>query len=220
MYSLIIFDWDGTLVDSIARIVASIRSSIQDVGLPSLDDHQLKDIIGLGLPEVMQVLYPYESKAIHSQLCERYTHYFLQESNIPVRSFPGVDAALGKLSSQGLMLAIATGKSRKGLTRSLQATDWDQYFTYSRCADETLSKPHPKMLEELLEETSVRPENALMIGDTEYDLEMAQLAGVDRVAVSYGVHELSRLKQYKPKLIIDHMHELVDWLDDKLLVRT
>ncbi len=220
MYSLIIFDWDGTLVNSIARIVASIRSAIQDVGLPNLEDHQLKDIIGLGLPEVMQTLYPQESKATHGQLCDRYTHYFLKESAIPVCSFPGVNAALGQLFNQGLILAIATGKSRKGLTRSLQATDWSQYFSYSRCADETLSKPHPKMLEELLEETSVRPENALMIGDTEYDLEMAQLAGVDTVAVSYGVHELSRLRQYKPKLIIDHMHELVDWLDGKSLIKS
>ncbi len=212
MYSLIIFDWDGTLVDSVARIVASLRLAIDDLNFPELEDEKLKDIIGLGLPEAMQTLYPDASTADYERLRERYAHFFLQSNDIPAHPFPGVGVALDRLSGQGLTLAVATGKSRKGLNRALHDSGWKKYFAHSRCADETLSKPHPKMLEELLEEAAVRPENALMIGDTEYDLDMAQRAGVDRVAVSYGVHELSRLRRYQPGLIIDHMDELVDWL--------
>ena len=218
MYSLIIFDWDGTLVDSVARIVASIRLAIEDVGLPALADDRLKDIIGLGLPEAMRALYPQVPTMTHDRLRERYAHYFVQSGNIPVHAFPGVEAALHKLSDQGLTLAVATGKSRKGLNRAMQDTGWTKYFAHSRCADETLSKPHPKMLEELLEEAAVQPEHALMIGDTEYDLEMAQRAGVDRVAVSYGVHELDRLQRFQPNLVIDHIDELLDWLASRLRV--
>ena len=212
LYSLIIFDWDGTLIDSAERIVTCMQIAMREVGLPVLSDHAIRQIIGLGLPEAFQQLYPGIDMREMERMRDYYAKHFIGNEIPASQLFPGVAESLDRLKTQGFQLAVATGKSRKGLNRVFSETPWGDYFCASRCADETRSKPHPQMIHELLEETGVVPKRALMVGDTEFDMEMAQLAGVDRVAVSYGVHETERLKKYEPVLVVDQINQLNDWL--------
>ena len=188
---LIVFDWDGTLMDSQARIVACMREAIQDVGLPSHDEDNLKNIIGLGLYEALNMLYPEGSEEDYQRLTERYRHHFLDANDTPSGLFDGAYELITALHDAGHFLAVATGKGRKGLDKVLAETRLGEYFHYTRCADETFSKPHPQMLLDIMEYTGMAPEQTLMIGDTEYDLQMANNAGVKSLAVSYGVHEMS-----------------------------
>ena len=212
-YQLLIFDWDGTLVDSIARIVEAMRVAAADSALPCRDERAIKGIIGLGLPEAIRTLYP----EIDDPLCverfrRRYSdHYqFLEEQ--PSALFPGVADALEAFRAEGYRLAVATGKTRRGLDQVLAGRDWLEYFDVTRCADETASKPDPLMLHEILAFCGVRRENALMVGDSPFDLRMAHRAGVDSVAVGYGAQSLEELLKESPRLAIDHFDELRHWL--------
>jgi phosphoglycolate phosphatase len=212
VYSLIIFDWDGTLMDSEIYIVASMQSAMQEQGLPVLTAAAVRDIIGLGLSEAVKILYPNEPDNRRAGICEAYSRHFVAGDTAALELFPDAEDVLRDLKTAGYRLAIATGKTRKGLDRLLAYNGWHGYFHGTRCADETQSKPHPQMLHELLEEFDCSAEQALMVGDTEFDLEMASNAGIDSVAVSYGVHEVSRLEAHAPRLIIDQLLELRDWL--------
>ncbi|PSL10005.1 phosphoglycolate phosphatase [Marinobacterium halophilum] len=214
MYKLLIFDWDGTIIDSTQRIASCIRSSAHDLGLPVPSWEASKDIIGLGLPEAIKVLFPTEGDAIIEPLSKRYSHYYTVADETPIALFPGVQHTLESLKAKGYRLAVATGKSRAGLEHVLAETGLGWLFETSRCADETTSKPDPHMLHELLHETGVGPGHALMIGDTEYDLEMGRRAGMDTLAVSYGAHHLDRLRVLNPVKEIHHFTELEVWLDD------
>lgn len=213
-YRLLIFDWDGTLVDSIGRIVESIRQAAELCQLPQCSDEAIKGIIGLGLPEAIQALYP----GLHDRvLIERFrqaysAHYLLLERE-PSALFAGVEEALALWREQGYCLAVATGKSRHGLQRVLQGRGWLDYFDITRCADETASKPHPRMLHEIMAHCGVAPERALMIGDSAFDLQMARNAGVDSVAVGFGAQSLASLRAYGPRLAIEDFSELRAWLD-------
>lgn len=211
-YKLVIFDWDGTLIDSAQRIVTCMQMAMEESGLPVLGDEPIRQIIGLGLPEAFQQLYPGLPLAAMERMREGYSQHFIADRVPPSAMFPGVEHTLMQLQKQGLQLAVATGKSRRGLNRAFHEDNWGRFFVASRCADETRSKPHPQMLHELLEETGVEPAQALMVGDTVYDMEMAQRAGVDRVAVSYGVHTLERLDAFAPVLRVHQMIQLSDWL--------
>lgn len=213
-FELIIFDWDGTLIDSEARIVNCMRAAIQDLQLPSRSQAQLRNIIGLGLQEALASLYPGRDVSDYQALVERYRHHFLVEDDTPSALFPGVDELLNTLRERGHFLAIATGKGRVGLDKALSETGLEDAFDFTRCADETRSKPHPQMLEEIMERLGVEKEVTLMVGDTEYDMQMANNAGTAGLAVSYGVHEKSRLLACNPLACVDDPGTLHRWLLD------
>ena len=212
MYKLIIFDWDGTLCDSASRIVHCMQLAMTDVGLPVLADEAIRNIIGLGLPEASRVLYPDGDSEQLEQLRQRYSHHYVANQAIDSPLFPGASNLLADLKTAGKLLAVATGKSRKGLNRVLEQFNLDGVFHSTRCADETRSKPDPLMLEELMAELQLNPSECVMVGDTEFDLAMAQQAGMDRIAVSFGAHNVARLQQYQPRLVVDDLTELGDWL--------
>ncbi|WP_421862933.1 HAD family hydrolase [Motiliproteus sp.] len=209
---LIIFDWDGTLIDSADRIINCMQQAASDCELPVPGAEAVRNIIGLGLPEVFELLFGGLDDHQEAQMRERYKHYYIDRNETPTEFFPGVIEGLQRLREQDYCLAVATGKSRMGLDRVFEETGLGEMFDHSRCADETRSKPHPLMLEELLQESGVGRERALMVGDTEYDLEMAAKAGVASVGVSYGAHHPDRLQAFRPKLVIDHFSELECWL--------
>lgn len=211
-FQLIVFDWDGTLIDSEARIVNCMRASIQDLQLPARSDAQLRNVIGLGLQEALATLYPDDDPLIYQDLIERYRHHFLVADDTPSELFAGVGALLDTLSGRGHYLAIATGKGRVGLDKALGDTGLGDYFDFTRCADETRSKPHPQMLEEIMDRLGVTPEQTLMVGDTEYDMQMANNAGTAALAVSYGVHEKQRLLACEPLDCVDDISALHAWL--------
>jgi len=212
MYSLIIFDWDGTLMDSELHIVESMQAAMHEQALEVLSAAAVRDIIGLGLPEAVHTLYPDQAESRRASLCEAYSRHFVAGDPATLELFPEAEAVLSDLKAAGHQLAVATGKTRKGLDRLLAYNNWLSYFHGTRCADETSSKPHPQMLHELLVEFDCPPERALMVGDTEFDLAMAVNAGIDSVGVSYGVHDVARLQQHQPRLIVDRLSELRDWL--------
>jgi phosphoglycolate phosphatase len=215
VYKLLIFDWDGTIIDSASRIVSSMQSAAADCGFPVPSDDEVRNIIGLGLPEAIAVLIPGVDQQGIEQMRLRYGHYYLGEDETPTPLFAGALHSLESMHKRGMRMAVATGKSRRGLKRAFAETGLAYVFETSRCADETTSKPHPHMLEEILAETGVKPEEAVMIGDTEYDLEMGQRAGMDVIAVSYGAHHLDRLKGYNPVLEVHHFPELEQWLEQQ-----
>jgi len=212
-YELLIFDWDGTLVDSIGRIVESILVAATKCDLPRLDENSIKGIIGLGLPEAIAVLYPGETdRKLVEAFRRAYADHYLALESEPSALYPGVATALQHFRDQGHQLAVATGKGRRGLDRVLAGQGWSDFFDVTRCADETASKPDPLMIHEILEHCGVSPGRALMIGDSVFDLEMARRAGVDSVAVSYGAQPLEVLLSCSPRMAINHFSELGDWL--------
>ena len=212
-YQLLIFDWDGTLVDSIGRIVASLRQAADACELPQLSDERLKGIIGLGMLEAIDCLYPgLRSTALVDRFRRSYgEHYLLLESQ-PSALFPGVLDALEAFRSEGYRLAVATGKSRRGLHAVLEGRGWLDYFDVTRCADETASKPDPLMLHEILAHCQVNPDQALMVGDSVFDLQMAKRASIHCAAVGHGAQSLDTLKAESPTLAIEHFDELRVWL--------
>ncbi|WNO07648.1 HAD-IIIA family hydrolase [Teredinibacter sp. KSP-S5-2] len=208
---LFIFDWDGTISDSAAKIVRCMQSSAEDAKVEVLDDETIKNIIGLSLPKAVRTLYPNADQSKCDEIKEGYSSHFLSADTIPSPFFPGVMDTLEELKARGHKLAIATGKSRKGLNRVLNNLDMSEFFDSTRCADETASKPHPQMLNELLTEFEVSAAEAVMIGDTEYDMEMAMSIDMHRIAVSYGAHHVDRLKPYYPNMCIDRFDQLLSW---------
>lgn len=209
---LFIFDWDGTLSDSTGIITRAMQQAARDSGWQVPEDHQVHDIIGLGMPEALARLFPGSSAKTHQTLREHYaTRYVAAEQTEPPQLFPGVMETLTHLRDQGYRLAVATGKSRLGLNRVFRAMGLEGFFDASRCADETASKPHPLMLRELLEQFGASAEEAVMIGDTEYDMDMGLRADMARIAVSYGAHHIDRLRPFGPELCMDEFAELLTW---------
>ena len=212
-YHLIVLDWDGTLVDSEGYIVASFQRALQDLGLPPLPYAMVRGIIGLGLIEACEVLLPEHSHADRQFVADRYCHhYFVGSEKTPPQLFPGVQETLSWLCDNGYLLAVATGKGRRGLDRSLRETGLSRFFHATRCADETRSKPDPQMLLEILAELQLPAARAIMVGDTEYDLEMAHRAAMDRVAVTYGAHEVASLRRWDPLVCLEEFSGLRTWL--------
>ncbi|GMQ87831.1 MAG: HAD-IA family hydrolase [Gammaproteobacteria bacterium] len=214
---LIIFDWDGTLMDSETQIVHAMSGAIDDMELEKRTVDQCRNIIGLGLKEAVDALYPGRDAAFQQQFVEHYRHHWFSIAHTS-ELFPGAGETLRLLKESGFLLAVATGKGRAGLDKVLLNTGLENVFSATRCADETQSKPHPQMLSEILQELDTEPHQALMVGDTEYDLLMAINAGINSVAVSYGVHERERLMQHQPLVCLDNISELVDWLAEEGLV--
>lgn len=211
-YKLIIFDWDGTLMDSEAKIVSCLLASARDLELEIPSVAQAKNVIGLGLHEACVQLMPGSDHGLHLKMADRYRYHFLSANETPSQMFAGVETMLKSLDDAGHFLAIATGKGRQGLDAVLQETELKHYFHATRTADETISKPHPQMLHELLDFFGLEANEAIMIGDTEYDLQMASNARMDSLAVSYGVHEVERLLQHQPKSCVHSIEEMHNWL--------
>jgi phosphoglycolate phosphatase len=210
-FDLIVFDWDGTLVDSTHAIVESIQGAAEDAGLPIPSAAASRGIIGLELHRAIATLFPEATEAQVLYLAERYRYHFLvRDHAIPM--FEGVPEAIEELASAGFMLSVATGKTRRGLDRAMKATELHPHFLASRCADECFSKPHPQMLHEIMDELGAVPERTLMIGDTSYDLQMAGNAGVRSLAVSYGAQPLESLLEHGPLAHFDRFTQLHRWL--------
>lgn len=211
-YELIVFDWDGTLMDSVAKIVNCFEGALCDAGAPSPGEAAIRQIIGLGLAEAVAVLLPGAAAALRTQVAERYREHFLHLDSTGTALFPGVREGLEELARRGHLLAVATGKARRGLDRVLHETGTAGLFVATRCADEAYSKPHPRMLEDILDRTGFTAERALMVGDTEYDLQMARAAAVDGLAVSYGVHTRDQLLAHGARACVDSFAEVCAWL--------
>ncbi len=212
VYKLIIFDWDGTLMDSQARIVACLKISAEEMQLSPLTEDTLKKVIGLGLNEAVLSLYPDLLDDQVTYFADRYRYHFITANDTPTGLFKDVRPMLEQLIDRGFMLAIATGKARRGLEPVLAETGLKSLFHGSRCADETRSKPHPQMLEELLDEFAVTADEAIMVGDTEYDMLMAKSLDMDALAVSYGVHDKADILKHEPLSCVDSVSELSKWL--------
>lgn len=210
-FQLLVFDWDGTLMDSAAAIITSIQLSCGDLGLPIPARERAAHVIGLGLKDALSYAVPELPPSDYGKLAERYRHHYLaREPDIDL--FPGIAEMLPALQEAGHVLAVATGKTRAGLERVLDANRVRQYFTAYRGADQARPKPHPAMLHELMEELAVTPESTLMIGDTSHDLQMAVNAGVAALGVSYGAHPLENLTALNPVACVDAPHSLASWL--------
>lgn len=210
-FDLIVFDWDGTLVDSTHAIVESVQGAAEDAGLPIPSDAAARGIIGLELHRALATLFESVSEEQVRYLAERYRYHFLvRDHAIPM--FEGVAEALEELTEEGFMLSVATGKTRRGLDRAMSTTGLHPHFLASRCADECFSKPHPQMLHEIMDELGVMPERTLMIGDTSYDLQMASNAGASSLAVSYGAQPLEALLEHAPLAHFDRFTKLHQWL--------
>ncbi|MDD1965558.1 HAD-IA family hydrolase [Pseudomonas putida] len=211
-YDLLIFDWDGTLSDSIGRIVVAMREAAGLAGRPVRDDFAIKGIIGLGLPEAIRTLYPDITTNDLIDFRQHYADCYMAMDVEPSKLFDGVLESLEAFRAEGYCMAVATGKARRGLDRVLKAHGWLDYFDATRAADETASKPDPLMLNEIMAHCAVPPARSLMVGDASFDLMMARNAGMDSVAVGYGAQALDSLRQYEPRLAIEHFSELRTWL--------
>ena len=210
-FELLVFDWDGTLMDSTALIVASLQAACADLGLPVPADERAQHIIGLGLHDSLAYVLPGISPALYPRVAERYGHHFRQrDPQTPL--FSGVAQTLHELAAAGHRLAIATGKSRRGLDRALEQSGLATVFHATRCGDESSSKPDPRMLIDLMRMLDAAPAATLMIGDTTHDLQMAINAGVAGVAVAYGAHPRAKLAALQPLVCVDQPHELWQWL--------
>lgn len=210
-YELVVFDWDGTLLDSAGAIVNAIKASSRDLGLPEPSDARARHVIGLGLTDALRHAVPELPPERYQEMVERYRFHYLSADN-QLALFAGVPEMLLRLQAAGHLLAIATGKSRQGLERALDHSGLRPFFQASRCADECHSKPHPQMLEELMAEFGVAAEATVMIGDTSHDLQMASNAGVAGLAVTYGAHAHEHLLEHKPLACLHTVGELDQWL--------
>ena len=212
-FDLIVFDWDGTLMDSTAHITRSIQSACRDLGLPVPDDQAASYVIGLGLRDALQIAAPTLDPADYPKLADRYrVHYLTGDPTIEL--FVGARVMLENLRDSGYLLAVATGKSRVGLDRALNAVDLVDMFDVTRCADETFSKPHPQMLHEVMDVVGQTPARTVMIGDTTHDLQMALNAGTAGIAVTYGAHPEAPLLELSPRFCAHSVAELGAWLGE------
>jgi phosphoglycolate phosphatase len=210
-FDLIAFDWDGTLFDSTTLIARCIQAACADVGTVVPSDEAASYVIGLGLAEALQHAAPGLTRDQYPALADRYRHhYFARQHEIVL--FPGTLDMLAALKARNHWLSVATGKSRRGLDEALRSADLLRHFDATRTADETASKPHPQMLNELMAEFGVAPERTLMIGDTTHDLQMAMNAGVASIGVSYGAHAPEAFDSFAPRFVAHSVPELGEWL--------
>jgi len=212
-FRLLVFDWDGTLMDSIGSIVACTRATMQELGLgDGVPEKTIRGTIGLGLRETMEILCPGGGDAVFSRILAGYRRHWIETWRDRPVLFEGVAAMLATLAEDGYLLAVATGKSRRGLQHALEQTSLADVFHATRTVDEAFSKPHPQMLLDILDELGVPAAEAVMIGDTTYDLQMAQSAGTAAVAVCSGSHGRDELERLTPLACFDQVCELRGWL--------
>jgi phosphoglycolate phosphatase len=210
-YKVIIFDWDGTIVNSTGLIVRAIKEAALIKGIPLSDEKKLFSVIGLGLDRAFHKLFNYlgEDEVIELQLL--YKESYLKSIN-EVSLFDGIEFGIKDLRRRGYSLAIATGKSRRGLDMALQQSGLELLFGLTKTVDECFSKPHPQMVNEILDFYLARKDEALIIGDSSYDLEMGLNAGIDSLGVTFGSQRREELVKYKPKAIVDNAYEIFEWI--------
>ena len=209
-FDLIIFDWDGTLINSIDWITNCLQHAAVQHDLPIPESSVAKDVIGLSINKAMQALFPEVDEQIREQLISCYRQKYFSKQISQDDLFPGVYEMLVQLNEAGYRLAVATGKTRAGLQEALQATSTENLFTITRCADETASKPDPRMLNEIIQHTNSAKDRSLMVGDSIHDLQMAVNAHISAIAVSCGAHSAEFLKQYNPLLCVQQPTELLN----------
>jgi phosphoglycolate phosphatase len=208
-YKAIVFDWDGTLMDSISKIVETMQSSAKHLGLPIPDYDQAKNVIGISLLPALQQLFNIEDDKVAMQLFHTYKQHFKDHAQISSPLFNGAIALLEELKQRGYILAVATGKARQGLEHNWLHSNTEHFFSASRTADDAQSKPSPDMLQQILCELNLSAEQVLMVGDTTYDMAMAEAINMDRIGVSFGVHSADTLQKHKPLAVIDTLDELL-----------
>ncbi|NYT81843.1 HAD-IA family hydrolase [Alcaligenaceae bacterium] len=214
-YKAVIFDWDGTVMDSTHSIVEAIQGACADVGLPIPPAEEASWVIGLSLESALYRCVPTLTAEQLPLFLERYRFHFLSRDP-HLKLFDGMLDLLGALQQRDVTLGVATGKSRVGLDRVLGNMQLGGYFNATRCADESFSKPHPAMLLELMEELSLEPHAVLMVGDTSHDIQMATAAGVDSMAVTYGAHQKSILLKAEPTIMVSSVREMRSWLLERV----
>lgn len=205
---VVIFDWDGTLVDSVDHIAESLHQAATELGYPQLEREAYRDIIGLGMVEALEKLYPGISRDEMNAIREGYGRYFFSKVTTPQNVFDGMADVVSDIRGSGRGCSVATGKSRRGLDVALVSSGLGDQFDITRCADETRSKPDPAMLEDIVRFYGVDPSEAVMIGDTRYDLDMAQRMGMPAIGVEWGVHKRDVLAGYSPHAIVDTVADL------------
>lgn len=208
-YKAIVFDWDGTLMDSISKIVESMQTSAQQLGFPVPDYDQAKNVIGISLLPALQKLFNIDDEKAAMDLFHTYKEHFKDHATISSPLFKGAIALLEELKQRGYILAVATGKARQGLDHNWHHSNTKHYFSASRTADDAQSKPSPDMLQQILSELNLSADQVLMVGDTSYDMAMAEAINMDRIGVSFGVHSADTLQQHKPLAVIDTLEELL-----------
>lgn len=207
---IVIFDWDGTLCDSVEQIVTAMQTAADDCRLAIPEAAAVRHIIGLSLPNAMPILFPGQPPAAWDRMREAYSRCYVALDQGPARLHEGALVTLERLRNAGVELAVATGKSRRGLDRVLGGLGLENYFDSTRCADETCSKPDPLMLRQILAERGKTAELAIMVGDSEYDLAMARQINMASVGVSFGVHSPEQLAQHQPRAVVDRLLDLCD----------
>lgn len=212
-YKLVIFDWDGTLMDSVGRIVSSMQASARALNLVAPSNNEGKSIIGLSLAKGINQLFPNISADLKIEIEKQYKHQYLEVNNTPTPLFDNALKLLTSLKEHNVLLAVATGKARPGLERVLNMTKTGHLFNATRSASDCRSKPDPEMITSLLTELNIEACDAVMIGDTSFDMEMAKYANVDRIGVSFGAHSIDVINQFEPKTIVHSLDEL-----EKLLI--
>jgi phosphoglycolate phosphatase len=209
---LLVFDWDGTLIDSTGTIVRTAQIVIAELGLPERSDRRIREIIGLGLKESWESLYPDHGNANFELFVASYRRHFFASGQQQSELYPGIVEMLDQLRGMGYLLAVATGKSRFGLDRDMERTGMASNFDFSRTCDEAKSKPDPLMLHQIMASLCIEASDTLMVGDTDYDLQMASAAGTEAVAALWGAHGRDRLERHKPRACFENLCELPDWL--------
>ena len=210
-FDLIVFDWDGTLFDSTALIVRCMQAACADLGVAEPSDAVASHVIGLGLTEALQHAVPGLPASRYPELGQRYRHHYFERQHELVL-FPGTLEMLQALKARNHWLAVATGKSRRGLDEALQTVQLHGLFDATRTADETAGKPHPRMLLELMAAIGTPPGRTLMVGDTTHDLQLARNAGTASVAVSFGAHAPESFADFGPLHVAHSTADLADWL--------
>lgn len=211
-FRLLVFDWDGTLMDSIGSIVECARAAAEELGMEAAPEEVLRATVGLGLADTIERLLPGAGPEEARRMVETYRRHWLSTYRHRPRLFAGAPEMLADLEAAGFLLAVATGKGRRGLDHDLEVTGLARRFAATRTADEALSKPHPQMLLDLLDELGARPGETLMVGDSRWDLEMAANAGVPAVGVATGTWPREKLAGYGPLATLGGVLELPDWL--------
>jgi phosphoglycolate phosphatase len=209
-FDLLIFDWDGTLMDSIDWIVHCVQTAAKNCDCAVPPPQAAKDVIGLSIQEAIRTLFPDQNTDTQKQLVSHYSEISFSKPTTADDLFTGVQEMLIEFKKAGYQLAIATGKTRNGLDKVLQGTGIGELFCITRCANETASKPHPLMLEQIMQYTGISPERTLMIGDSIHDLQMAQNAQVSSIGVTCGAHPAETLQQYQPLLCLEQTTELLE----------
>jgi len=213
-YDLIIFDWDGTLVDSQAQIISCMDDAFAKLGLAYPGAAAIRHIIGLSLEAAACRLLPQADRSTIKALVDTYRDLAMANRNHATQLFDCVKSGLRSLRQQGFYLAVATGKARRSLDAALSTTELADNFDITRCADETCSKPDPMMLDEILTDLDMGPERAIMVGDTSYDIEMANNIGMDSIAVTYGMHDELHLRPVRPRYLINNFSEILSLISE------